>query len=70
MTRKNAVVICDQAGNKFIKDSKEPNKKGELRWTCQKRQSRGCKVVVKTVGDFIVSQKNSHVCHEFELSNI
>ena len=63
--RKNSVIIRDQAGHKFIKDSKEPNKKGEIRWTCQKRTSRKCKVVIKTMGDFIVSQKNDHTCYDF-----
>ena len=59
----NSVIIRDQAGYRYGKDCKSTNKKGELRWCCQKRKSQDCKVIVKTVGDFIVFQKFDHICN-------
>ena len=42
--RKNAMVIRDQDNFVYIKDSKNPNQKGEERWTCRKRTSLRCRV--------------------------
>ena len=46
--------LVDQFGFKY-------NKKRENRWVCQKK-SKGCKVIIKTDGDFIVAQKSDHTC--------
>jgi len=46
--------LIDQAGYKY-------NKKRENRWTCQKK-SKGCKVILKTDGGFIVAQRFEHTC--------
>ena len=59
----NSVIICDESGFRYGKDCKSSNNKGELRWNCQKRKSRKCKVIVKTLEDFIVFQKYDHTCN-------
>ena len=61
--RSNSVVIRDLNGHYYSKSSKTSNEKGEERWQCQKQKRRGCKVTVKTVGDFIIAQKYEHT-HE------
>ena len=60
--RQKQVQIRDQAGNKYNSAFKKPNKGGEERWNCYRRTSKGCKVVVKTLEGFIISQKNEHTC--------
>ena len=63
--KNNSIQIHDQAGYKYNKNSYEPKRKGEIRWTCSKRTSRKCKVAIKTIGDVIVSQKSNHTCYDF-----
>ena len=58
---RNTLNICDEYGFKYNRDSKQTNSRGEDRWTCVKRK-KGCKIVVKTNGDFIVAQRNEHTC--------
>ena len=53
--------ICDFEGFQYCK-RKEANKSGETLWACSRRIGFGCKVAVKTNGDFIVAQKNDHTC--------
>ena len=60
----NSIKIRDQAGKVYHRFSKVTNKSGEERWACQRRKQRGCRVVVVTVGDFIVAQKNEHTCDQ------
>ena len=60
--QKNSILLRDLFGLKYVRDSKSTNKHGEDRWTCQKRLSKGCKVIIKTIGEFIVAQKNEHTC--------
>jgi len=59
--KRNTLNICDQNGFQYCRDSKFTNRWGEDRWTCCNR-TQGCKVVVKTKGDFIIAQKNVHTC--------
>ena len=63
--KNNSIQIQDQAGFKYNQDSREPNKKGEVRWTCSKRSSRKCRVVIKTLGEIIISQKTNHTCYDY-----
>ena len=58
---KKSSNMYDQYGFQYNK-RKEANKSGETLWSCTKRLSTGCKVTVKTLGDFIVAQKNDHTC--------
>ena len=60
--KRNSLNIIDQNGFQYMKKSKVCNKNGEDRWVCYKRR-QGCKVVVKTIGEFIVAQKNYHICN-------
>ena len=54
--------ICDQNGFQYIKGAAVANKAGETLWNCNRRRRRGCKAVVKILGDFIVAKKNEHTC--------
>ena len=60
--KSNGFNISDQNGFIYNK-RKEANRAGETLWTCLKRKGGGgCKVVVKTLGDFIIAKKNDHTC--------
>jgi len=55
--------IRDQEGFIYNKNSGQSQGWQQNRWTCQKRNSRNCKVIVKTYGEFIVAKKNDHICY-------
>jgi len=66
MNNRKTLNICDQNGFQYMKKSSTPNRHGEERWGCYKRK-QGCKVFVKTKGEFIVGQKHEHTCF-FQIS--